>query len=354
MSSPFFDCQSIAQPPSLRPIVFIGAGGIVQDAHLPAYQKRNIPVHGIFDIEFEKASTLSKKWAIPHAFKDLESACQSQNVILDIAVPPSQILPILSKVPDESIVFIQKPMGENLAQAQEILSLCRQKKLVAAVNFQLKFSPMMLAIKQIIQSEKLGTITDIEYQLNVNDPWHLFPFLEKLDRVEIQLHSTHYLDTLYSFFGLPQSVYALTLPDPRFPRLKSTRSSILLNYGQNPRCLLSLNHNYTHGGPHERSFIKVEGTEGVLFGKNGVMLNYPQGEPDTLEVKFKDQPFEFIPLVGNWFPDAFGNSMMALQQHLHDPQKYPLLHSIENSLDTMRLVEACYLSHQSQGTPIPS
>ena len=37
-------------PSQSRPIAIIGSGGIVKDAHLPAYQKAEFEVLGIFDI----------------------------------------------------------------------------------------------------------------------------------------------------------------------------------------------------------------------------------------------------------------------------------------------------------------
>ena len=36
-------------PSKPRPIVCIGAGGIVHDAHLPAYRAAGLPVAGVFD-----------------------------------------------------------------------------------------------------------------------------------------------------------------------------------------------------------------------------------------------------------------------------------------------------------------
>ncbi|HPU57778.1 MAG TPA: gfo/Idh/MocA family oxidoreductase, partial [Verrucomicrobiota bacterium] len=42
--------QTWPRPSRPRPIVIIGAGGIVRDAHLPAYRKANFPVAGIYDL----------------------------------------------------------------------------------------------------------------------------------------------------------------------------------------------------------------------------------------------------------------------------------------------------------------
>jgi len=43
--------QAVRQPrpKQVRPIVIIGAGGIVRAAHLPAYEKAGFPVIGLMD-----------------------------------------------------------------------------------------------------------------------------------------------------------------------------------------------------------------------------------------------------------------------------------------------------------------
>ncbi len=43
------------RPKVARPIVVIGAGGIVHDAHLPAYRKAGFPVAALVDVNQEKA-----------------------------------------------------------------------------------------------------------------------------------------------------------------------------------------------------------------------------------------------------------------------------------------------------------
>ena len=47
-------------------------------------------------------------------------------------------------------------MDRDLAGARRILSICREKKLKAAINFQLRFSPNMLALKDALTRGILG------------------------------------------------------------------------------------------------------------------------------------------------------------------------------------------------------
>ncbi len=345
--------QAWPRPSKPRPIVLIGAGGIANDAHLPAYRKAKFEVGGVFDVDPEKARATAKKFGIPRVFQSLEEAAATRPAVFDVAVPPEHILGILQILPDGAAALIQKPMGRNLEEARRILGLCREKKLVAAVNFQLRFSSMMLSIRDLVQRGVLGEVTDVEVRLNLMTPWEIFPFLKKLDRVEILVHSIHYLDWIRSLLGNPKGVYARTLPDVRYPELKNTRSSIILNYGDTARCCLSINHHYAHGGRHQAAMIKVEGVRGAAFGKLGVMMNYPKGEPDELEIVTGPDHSTFASLEGGWFPDAFIGTMSSLQR-VATGEDALLPTRVEDAFQTMALVEACFQSSAQGGTPIPS
>ena len=53
--------------PSLpKPIAIIGAGGIVNDAHMPAYRKANFEVLGLYDIDRKKSFILLRNGGLNH------------------------------------------------------------------------------------------------------------------------------------------------------------------------------------------------------------------------------------------------------------------------------------------------
>jgi predicted dehydrogenase len=329
----------------------IGAGGIVETAHLPAYAKAGFTVAGVYDIEPGRGPALAAQWGIGAVYVSLQEAAAQPGVVFDVAVPPAKLPEVLQGLPDGAVVLMQKPMGADLAQAREIRQLCRDKKLTAAVNFQLRFSPMMLALRDIFERGLLGDLTDIEIRLNLRTPWELFGFLKGAERVEIQAHSVHYLDWIRSLLGEPNGVYARTLADARYPDLASTRTSAILDYGDSVRCCLSLNHNYPFGPQHAAAMVKVEGTRGAAVARLGLLLNYPEGEPDLLEFTTGDT-FAEVPLNGRWFPDAFIGTMASLQRFAAG-EADSLPTSVEDAYFTMALVEACYLSSAHGATPIP-
>lgn len=357
MTTATSEVQSLQQhwplPAKSKPIVIIGCGGIVNDAHLPAYRQAGFTVQGVYDVDQARALQTAQKWGIANVYASLTQATQQTEVVFDLALPPSAVLSVLQALPDHAVVLIQKPMGQDLAHAKDIVAICQRKKLVAAVNHQLRFAPYMLAVRDAMQRQWLGQITDVEMHLNVADPWQLFPFLESMERVEIQVHSIHYLDLIRSLLGEPKGVYALTLPDDRFPKLKSTRSSIILNYGDGPRVCLSLNHNYAHGEQGQCAMFKFEGTEGVVWIQLGVMLDYPKGRPDTVDIKRHGHEWERLGLQGSWFPEAFTGPMSNLQRFAAGEDKQ-LITCVTDVLHTMALVEAAYQSSAQGGTPIAS
>src|SRR5947209_2178649 len=112
-----------------RAIVMIGAGGIVHDAHLPAYKKAGFPVAALVDVNREKAEKLSTDFGIPFATTSIPEAIRyaPADAIFDVAVPAKIIPSILPQLPDGAAVLIQKPMGETLEEAVEILKICRNK-----------------------------------------------------------------------------------------------------------------------------------------------------------------------------------------------------------------------------------
>lgn len=343
--------QAWPMPSAPRPIVIIGAGGIVADAHLPAYRLAGFPVAGLYDRDGAKARALADKWSLP-AFETLDAALAAPDAVYDLALPPAAHLDVLPRLPDGAAVLLQKPMGRDLAEADAILALCRQKRLTAAVNFQLRFSPMMLAVADALARGWLGRLIDVEVHLNLVTPWDLFPFLKGMPRVEIAVHSIHYLDLIRALMGNPVGVHARTLGHPGTD-LAQTRTSALLDFAPDQRVTLSINHNHDFGRRFQDASFRFEGTDGAAMIKLGLLLDYPRGEPDELWIARKGRYWQQVPLSGGWFPHAFIGTMSNLQRFAAG-QDAVLSTAVEDAWHTMALVEAAFASAAAPATPVRS
>jgi len=345
----------IAQLPSeKRPVYIIGAGGIVNTAHLPAYQIAGFHVVGIFDIANDKSKATAKRFSIPHVFATLNDmvAHSPKNAVFDVAVPGSQTIAVLKALPEGAAVLLQKPMGENLDEAKQILELVKQKKIQAAINFQLRYAPYILAAKKFIAENSLGELNDIEVNVNVYTPWHMWDFLASSKRVEILYHSIHYIDLIRNLLGNPRSVYAKTTKHPSMQQLASVRSNIIMDYGEMTAANILTNHCHNYGTPKQQSYIKIEGSKGALKINFGALIDYPRGAADSFEyvlLKNGEEPqWQEMHIEGSWFPHAFIGSMAQLMLAAEGAIEKPD-NSAEDCIHTMACVEAAYLSSERGG-----
>lgn len=344
--------QAWPRPSAPRPIVIIGAGSIVRDAHLPVYARLGLPVAGIFDVDGERARALAEAAGVPRVFASLAEAMAVTGAAFDVAVPPDQIAGIVAATPRGSAALIQKPLGRDLADARTIRDICREREITAAVNFQLRFAPNMLALRDAIGRGLLGTLTDIEVRLNLYTPWAYWEFLRGVPRLEVLMHSIHYLDLIRSIAGEPRGVYSRGARHPAAEGYADVRTSIILDYGDDLRCSLTMNHTHDFGPRFAVSQLKVEGTHGAGIAKMGVNLNYPAGEPDELLLTARDGEWTPVPLRGSWFLEAFEGPMPNLQRVVAG-EDASLVSPVDDAIRTMALVEACYISSAAGGTPIP-
>jgi predicted dehydrogenase len=344
-----------AKIPSMQlPVFIVGAGGIVNAAHLPAYRIAGFNVQGLFDIDDNKAKVTADKFNIPNTFKSLEEMISRApaNAVFDVAVPASALISILEKLPARSNVLLQKPMGENYAAAKKILALTKEKKMIAGVNFQLRYAPFIIEVRDMLQKALLGELLDIEINVNVYTPWQFWDFLYAAPRVEILYHSIHYMDMVRSFFGNPVSVYAKTTKHPALKELASVKSNIIMDYGDILRANILTNHCHAYGPEQQQSYIKFEGTKGAVKINFGVLKNYPAGNIDKFEyILMEDgayKEWKTKKIEGSWFPHAFIGSMaqvmLAAEGAIDKPDN-----SVEDCIHTMACVEAAYRSSDEGG-----
>ncbi len=346
-----------ALPKNPRPITILGAGGIVRDAHLPAYRIAGFPVHGICDLDTGRAQALAAAYGIERVYADSADAFRNapENAVFDLATPPDAILPLLEQIREGAAVLIQKPMGRSIEEARAIRGLCRRKHLTAAVNFQLRFAPAIMEARRLIEAGAIGDVHDMEVRVAVFTPWHLWPFLESLERTEIPLHSIHYLDLIRSFLGEPAGGVGADNQTPRRappgvgalayhlglwrhaagrrhhqprPRLWDAPPGIVCEMGR-------------HSGRHQNPARIAHGLpQGCRRRVRGLRARgWPAAEWKAVEI------------AGSWYPHAFLGIMASLMRYVEGSSKELPTH-FEDAYRTMELVEAAYRSNDSGGTPI--
>ena len=304
------------------------------------------PVHSITNRNRSTAEALAAEYGIGAVVDSVAELVDGapENAVFDLTLPAHLFAGYLRKLPKGAAVLIQKPMGETMEQAREILDVCRERDLVAAINFQLRFAPFVMAARDLIEKGVIGDLRDMEIRVTVETPWDHFPFLKNVPRLEIVYHSVHHIDCIRHFLGDPLGIYAKTLRHPELD-MPESRSSIILDYGDKVRANIQTNHFHRYGPDHQESYIKWEGTEGAIVAKMGLLMNYPDGVDDQFEVcQMEDDRsprWQTVPVEGTWFPHAFVGAMAQVMRAA-DGERDALVTSVEDSIHTMACVEAAY------------
>lgn len=346
---------AMPERPSERPIYIIGAGEIIVDAQAPAYNLAGFKMAGIYNRTVSTAEKVAAQFGIEKVFDDLDeiiSEGSANHGVFDLALPANLFLMVLRKLPENSAILIQKPMGESIEEATEILNICRAKKITAGINFQLRQAPYMLQLKDMIDNGVIGEVYDLDWKLTTLQPWHLWSFLESKERAEINYHSIHYIDAIRYLLGEPEAVWCKTVKSPKNPNMAQSATTIILNYGDSIRASIITNHAHDFATDYQESYLKIEGTKGAIKITIGLLLDYPKGKADKFEyiTEGMDSWVE-VPIIGSWFPESFIGTMGGLLKKLEDPS-YNYLNSVEDAYKTMQVVEACYKSDASGGTKV--
>lgn len=330
-----------------------GAGGIVNDAHLPAYRKAGFRVVGIYDRDREKAERTAARFEIDKVYSSLaELAGDSRVQIVDVAVPATENLGVVKAVAGAGkALLIQKPLAEDLETARRTVQVLERHQVLAAVNQQMRWEPGVRTCRDLMDRGLLGEVFNIALLIFVDTPWHLWGWLKQKPTIEVLYHSIHYLDTIRFLTGAePQRLYADGSTCPGYDAKGETRVCLHLRFAGELRAAVLTNHHVAFGLEGQQSELRVEGTEGVVIRRLGLLMNYPKGVADGFRFtsrRLGAGQWISAELEGSWFPDAFVGPMSSLMRALAGEIPAPET-AAQDNLKTLALVFAAYESMRSR------
>ncbi|MEZ7857906.1 MAG: Gfo/Idh/MocA family oxidoreductase [Aquiluna sp.] len=337
-----------------RKIGIIGAGGIVAVAHLPAYELAGLPVHGITDLNLDKANELAEKFGIGRVYQNHQEMIDDPEIeVVDIAVPASEQPGImLAALAAGKHILAQKPLATSVSAALALLEAVKSTKLLVAVNQQLRFDEGMAAAHRMVELGMIGEVTNFSITVNLDTPWELWEWAQSMERLEIMVHSIHYHDVVRWFMGEPESVYAIAGKTPGQLPIGETRTISSYRFNDGSSAVVHANH-VNRGGDNTAEF-RIDGTNGSIRGTLGLLYDYPTGRVDTLELNSKALPTDGwlpYPVTTRWIPHAFIGTMGSLLSAVATGTE--MRSSLEDNVDTIKLVDALYTSVETNSVVKP-
>jgi len=197
--------------------VGVAGTGFIGPAHIEALRRNGIRVVGLAENTKEKAEEKAAELNIPHIYGSLDEMLADPEIdAVHLATPNYLHHPhAKAALTAGKHVVCEKPLAMNSAESAELVKLAAEKKLVNAVNFNIRMYPLSQQARSLVQNGDLGDLFIL--QGSYLQDWLLFP-TDWNWRLEPDLGGTlravgdigsHWLDLLTFITGLHiDEVYA--------------------------------------------------------------------------------------------------------------------------------------------------
>lgn len=118
----------------------LGAG-YISEAHAKALRaNNNIELYAICDLSIGKAEKTAKAFDIPHVFSSLEDLLKTEVDVVHVLLPPDAHYATSRHILESGRhVFLEKPMGLNAIECQELIEIADKKQVKLGVNHNFLF-----------------------------------------------------------------------------------------------------------------------------------------------------------------------------------------------------------------------
>jgi predicted dehydrogenase len=149
--------------------------GFIGPAHIEGIRRQGVEVRGIAESTPELARQKAEQLNIPMAYASYEEMLQDPAIdVVHICSPNflhfSQAKQALLA---GKHVICEKPLTITSAEARELVELAKEKKLVNAINFNLRFYPVNFEARQLVHNHDFGKIFIV--QGSYLQDWLLYP-----------------------------------------------------------------------------------------------------------------------------------------------------------------------------------
>ena len=329
----------------------VGAGTIVEFAHVPAYRQLGINVHVIYDQVAARAEAIAALCPGARTASTLEEVLTDPRIdLVDIAITPSAQTDVARRVIEAGKhLLCQKPLAPTLAQARALVSLASESGVKLAVNQQMRWEPAIAAVNLVLATGSMGRPVACAVHTNLPVTFSPDHWLGKEKRLAAMFGTIHLLDAARFLLGEPAYVTA-RLPDTPRAVPGETWANVWLEWDDHS--FMSIFDRYENHAGDTVASMRIDGTNGAIRARFGMWDDYPHSGPDFVEqCAYGSAQWEVISDKRSWLPDAFVGPVTGVLEAIARDSTPPT--SGEDHLSTLRLVEAVYLSSQEQRTVRP-
>jgi predicted dehydrogenase len=149
--------------------------GFIGPAHIEALRRLGIRVAGICDTDSQRCTEKLEALRLEKAYPSFEAMIADPQInVVHITSPNYLHYPqVKAALEAGKHVICEKPLAMNSQQSAELVALAKEKKLVNAVNFNIRFYPLSHQARSLVQSGQIGEIFIV--QGSYLQDWLLLP-----------------------------------------------------------------------------------------------------------------------------------------------------------------------------------
>ncbi len=142
-----------------RPRALVVGTGFIGPAHLEALRRLGVPVAGLVERDAETAARKARELGIERAYPSYEAALADPAVsVVHLAVPNALHAPYAeAALAAGKHVICEKPLAMSSAESARLAELARRSPGVAAVNYNLRFYPLVREARERVARGDLGS-----------------------------------------------------------------------------------------------------------------------------------------------------------------------------------------------------
>ncbi|MEG1631280.1 MAG: Gfo/Idh/MocA family oxidoreductase [Hydrogenoanaerobacterium sp.] len=150
-----------------------GAGNIAQ-THAEMLRSTGVPLEAIIDVNEEKAHEFAEKWNVPIWSSDPSVLFSHEITSVHVCTPPNLHYKMVRELLEAGKnVLCEKPLCFDSHEARELAKLATQRKLICAINLNVRYHLACQKAHTIVSSPEFGHVRLIHG--NYLQEYHAFP-----------------------------------------------------------------------------------------------------------------------------------------------------------------------------------
>jgi predicted dehydrogenase len=213
-----------------------------------------------------KAEALAREFGVPAVYGDPEELVHREkpdflDIITDVGTHSRLVhLAAAHRIP----VICQKPMAPTLAEAEQMVTACRQAGVPFFVHENWRWQAPLRALKRVLDEGRIGRV--FRARITYSNSFPVFdnqPFLKELEQFILTDIGTHILDTARMLFGEARTLFCRTARV--HPDIKGEDVATVM-LGMDSGATVTCEMSYASRVEHDRfpeTFVHVEGEQGA-------------------------------------------------------------------------------------------